>query len=114
MVNLEKNADYLLVDHARPNSLPGAYSWKLIADSLEAGALKRIEDYLCTDPTRTARPVGSSLPQKGTRTPFTSQDDQILSKWVAKNEKLGMGIYGNVIYKDLEEKVRPLSLLHYH
>lgn len=106
MVPIEKNANYLLVDHAKQNAPPGSYSWKFINDSIDAGTRKPIEDYLCTEAPRKARAVGSSLPQKGTRTPFTAQDDLILSKWVAENERLGVGIHGNTIYKEFEEKVR--------
>ncbi|EMR66355.1 putative transcription factor protein [Eutypa lata UCREL1] len=104
VVPIEKNANYLLVDHAKQNAPPGSYSWKFINDSIDAGTRKPIEDYLCTEAPRKARAVGSSLPQKGTRTPFTAQDDLILSKWVAENERLGVGIHGNTIYKEFEEK----------
>ncbi|RYP75796.1 hypothetical protein DL769_003752 [Monosporascus sp. CRB-8-3] len=104
VVPIEKNADYLIADHARQDAPPGSYSWKFIDDCLEAGTLKPIEDYLCTEAPLKSRPVGSSIRQKGTRTPYTSEDDQILFKWVAKYEKLGKRVMGTSIYQDLEAK----------
>ncbi|RYO92025.1 hypothetical protein DL766_006619 [Monosporascus sp. MC13-8B] len=104
VVPIEKNADYLIADHARQDVPPGSYSWKFIDDCLEAGTLKPIEDYLCTEAPRKPRPVGSSIRQKGTRTPYTAEDDQILFKWVAKHEKLGVPVMGTSIYQALEAK----------
>ncbi|RYP24995.1 hypothetical protein DL765_000223 [Monosporascus sp. GIB2] len=104
VVPIEKNADYLIADHARQDVPPGSYSWKFIDDCLEAGTLKPIEDYLCTEAPRKSRPVGSSIRQKGTRTPYTVEDDQILFKWVAKHEKLGVPVMGTSIYQALEAK----------
>ncbi|RYP09185.1 hypothetical protein DL764_001456 [Monosporascus ibericus] len=104
VVPIEKNADYLIADHARQDAPPGSYSWKFIDDCLEAGTLKPIDDYLCTEAPHTSRPVGSSIRQKGTRTPYTAEDDQILFKWVAKHEKLGVPVMGTSIYQALEAK----------
>ncbi|RYP90493.1 hypothetical protein DL770_003404 [Monosporascus sp. CRB-9-2] len=104
VVPIEKNADYLIADHARQDAPPGSYSWKFIDDCLEAGTLKPIEDYLCTEAPRKSRPVGSSIRQKGTRTPYTAEDDQILFEWVAKHEKAGKPVMGTSIYQKLEEK----------
>ena len=104
MVRLEKGADYLISDHARNDAPPGSYSWKFIDDSLQAGALQPMEKYLCANPQ--VRPVGSSVPSKGTRTAFTPEDDEILSAWVKKHTQMRLGISGNVIYKKLELEVR--------
>lgn len=106
MVLLEKHADYILADHARQNPPKGSYSWKFVNDSLEAGALKPMQEYLCTKAPRTAWSVGSLVSQKGTRTPFTAEDDRILAKWVTQQERSGEGILGNAIYEELEQKVR--------
>ncbi|RYP64657.1 hypothetical protein DL771_008670 [Monosporascus sp. 5C6A] len=113
VVPIEKNADYLIADHARQDAPPGSYSWKFIDDCLEAGTLKPIEDYLCTEAPRKSRPVGSSIRQKGTRTPYTAEDDQILFKWVAKYEKMGKPVMGTSIYQKLEAKSRWKDKLRY-
>ncbi len=73
---------------------------------MEDGTLKPIDDYL-RPPAHEPRPVGSSLPQKGTRTAFNAEEDRILAKWVAKHENMGISIKGNSIYKELELKVWP-------
>ena len=62
------------------------YSLKFIDDSLQAGALQPMEKYLCANPQ--VRPVGSSVPSKGTRTAFTPEDDEILSAWVKKHTQI--------------------------
>lgn len=108
MVRLEKNADYLIADHARNDAPPGSYSWKFIEDTLQDGIMPPMEKYLCANPQ--VRPVGSTVPSKGTRRAFTPQDDQILVAWVKKHAQMGSGISGNTIYQDLALKVR-LELL---
>ncbi|RYP50863.1 hypothetical protein DL768_003698 [Monosporascus sp. mg162] len=113
VVPIEKNADYMIADHARQDAPPGSYSWKFIDDCLDAGILKPIEDYLCTEAPRKSRPVGSSIRQKGTRTPYTAEDDQILFKWVAKHEKMGVKVMGTSIYQELEAKSRWKDKLRY-
>jgi hypothetical protein len=54
----------------------------------------------------TIRPVGSAMPTKRGRTPFTAMDDKILMNWVTLAEKKGLAIKGNAIYEQLEELVR--------
>ncbi|OTB10758.1 hypothetical protein K445DRAFT_322661 [Daldinia sp. EC12] len=107
VVSLEKNADYLIADHVKKNTCPpGSYSYKWIEESCKAGVLKDPENYLCVP----ARQKGSQPPSstgtlkaaKGTRVKFTAEDDLILKKWVARNERLGEGLQGNRIYQALE------------
>ncbi|ORY61397.1 uncharacterized protein BCR38DRAFT_411274 [Pseudomassariella vexata] len=105
VVKLEKNADHLIADHARTDVPPGSYSWQFIQESVENGRLQNIEDYQNVRPTAEPRPVGSSqIPQKGTRTPFTPEDDRILMEWATRHEKGGNALSGHVIYKKLAEK----------
>ncbi|KAF3068295.1 hypothetical protein GL218_08326 [Daldinia childiae] len=112
VVPLEKNADYLIADHAKKNACPpGSYSFKWIDESCRAGVLKEPENYLCmpskqSEPTKQGgpRPSGSAAPLKTTRTKFTAEDDLILRRWVASNERKGELVLGNAIYKQLADK----------
>ncbi|KAI0835094.1 TRF2-interacting telomeric protein/Rap1 C terminal domain-containing protein [Hypoxylon sp. FL0890] len=109
VVPVEKKADYLIADHARKDSPPGSYSWKWIEDSINAGALQNLDDYLCVPPARQSGvsesgPVSLAAPQKGTRTKFTAEDDLILAEWVTRKERNGEATLGNDIYKELEAK----------
>ncbi|KAI1653300.1 TRF2-interacting telomeric protein/Rap1 C terminal domain-containing protein [Daldinia decipiens] len=106
VVPLEKNADYLIADHVKKNACPpGSYSYKWIEESCKAGVLKEPEDYLCVPTKRSEpQPSGSAAPLKTTRTKFTAEDDLILRRWVASNERKGESVAGNVIYKQLEDK----------
>ncbi|KAI0851155.1 TRF2-interacting telomeric protein/Rap1 C terminal domain-containing protein [Daldinia vernicosa] len=112
VVPLEKDADYLIADHAIKNTcLPGSYSYKWIDESCKDGVLKEPENYLCvptkqSEPTKTGKPQpsGSAAPLKTRRTMFTAEDDRILRSWVASHARQGARIAGNTIYKELEEK----------
>lgn len=75
-----------------------SYSYRLIDDSIKNGALQDPDKYLC----RATVPQKS---QKGTRTPYTKEDNIILRQWIAQCQKLGRGISGNAIYQELEQKV---------
>ncbi len=46
------------------------------------------------------------MPAKGTRSPYTREDDEALLKWVTAHERRGGAVQGNEIYKQLEEVVR--------
>ncbi len=46
------------------------------------------------------------MPAKGTRNPYTKEDDEELWKWVTAHERKGGAVQGNEIYKQLEEVVR--------
>ncbi|KAK6854238.1 hypothetical protein PG995_009331 [Apiospora arundinis] len=103
-VALEKDADYLIVDHVWKNPPPGSYSWRWIEDSVKKGELLDPEDYLVGAKPEDQPRAGPSAPAKGTRTPFTGEDDRILMEWVLKREGQGESILGNKIYQELAKK----------
>ncbi|KAJ9132148.1 Telomeric repeat-binding factor 2-interacting protein 1 [Pleurostoma richardsiae] len=124
VVPLEKQADMLIADHVRKDVPAGSYSWRFITNSVSKGQLEDKEPHQIGHLAASARPVGSSAPSKGTRNPFTSHDDALLTKWVLEHERKGAMAKGNTIYQDLELKyphhtwqswrdrwVRKLSLL---
>ncbi|RDL36993.1 uncharacterized protein BP5553_04426 [Venustampulla echinocandica] len=103
LVLLEKQADYVIADHARKDAPPGSVSWKWIEQSLKNGALEDTEKYPAGPSEPQVRDVGSALPPRYGRTPFTSEDDRVLMKWVAEAERRGLSTKGNEIYKQLEK-----------
>lgn len=108
---MEQKADVLIADHARKDAPAASVSWKYVTESVAKGELLNIEDYKIHQTTaprqaNAPRPVGSSIPPRGTRTPFTQQDDEILLAWVRQNKRAGKSIKGNAIYVDLAELVR--------
>ncbi|KAL7621856.1 hypothetical protein AAE478_007356 [Parahypoxylon ruwenzoriense] len=96
LVELEKNADYLIEDPSRINTAPGSLSYTFIKDSVEAAALRDPEDYLCRPESR------QNAPRRFGRMPFTNEDDLILTEWVMNHQRTGGYISGNKIYVDLE------------
>ncbi|KAK3342781.1 Rap1 Myb domain-containing protein [Neurospora tetraspora] len=104
-VLLEKHADILIADHVLKNAPVGSVSWKYITDSISEGQLADIDLYRIEHATaQGARPVGSTMPTKSTRTPYTPQDDNILIHWVVQKERSGAYTRGNKIYMELAEK----------
>lgn len=111
---LEKHADILIADHAKPKfAPPGSYSWKFIEDSMKNGFIQVKDRYLIgLDPTL-PRPVGGGGGTKGTRTPFTPSEDAVLAKWVLSRSNRS----GNKIFQDLESVVsrfRTKAIPHAH
>jgi hypothetical protein len=104
IVALDKYADYVIADHARKDNPPGSISWKWIEESVRKGELQDIDEYLAGPPEGTVRGVGSTLPPKGTRTPFTTADDKYLSDWVIDAQRKGAQIKGNEVFKQLALK----------
>lgn len=104
VTTLEKQADYLISDHARKDSPAGSYSWKWIEDSLKNGQLLNRDEYAIKLPGSESRPRGA-VPQKRTRTAYTKEDDRILAKFVTRKEKQNVPTHGNVIFQELEAKV---------
>ena len=49
--------------------------------------------------------TGASRPARGTRTPFTAEDDRTLAAWVAECQRQNRKILGNEIYQNLAERV---------
>lgn len=110
IVRLEQQADILIADHAKNHCPPGSISWKYIQDSVRAGELKDPKDYPAGPATHIPRPVGSSQHTKKSRTPFTAEDDRILTDWVLEAARSGGPTRGNELFKKLELAVRlPLS-----
>ena len=127
---MENQADLKIVDHAKQRALPGtsvtlhtllpdcfgidldlisslnSYSYTYIEKSIRNGVLEDIADHAVGPPAGTIRKVGSAThPTKGTRTPFTREDDKILWQWVQESKQKGGGTDGNEIYKQLEAMV---------
>ncbi|OCL14933.1 hypothetical protein AOQ84DRAFT_384395 [Glonium stellatum] len=102
IVPLEKHADYLIVDHLKKHTPPGGISYKFIEQSIRNGELEDPEDYQTGPPAGTVRDVGSSMPAKNSRKPYTAEDDTQLYNWVKGHERNGGPIFGNEIYKQLE------------
>ena len=111
-MDLEKQADLIIADHARKHIPPGSISWKFIEQSVAKGVLEDIEDHRAGPPVGTIREVGSVQPAKKGRTPFTAEDDRILMEWCIKAERKGLSLKGNDLYKQLEAKVWLCSELY--
>ncbi|KAF7888791.1 hypothetical protein EAF00_009091 [Botryotinia globosa] len=97
---IEKNAEIIIADGARKDAPPGSISWKFIEESAKAGKLVDMEDYRCGASER-ASEQAYAQPTKSTRTPFTAEDDRILTQWVLEGERLGRFIKGNELYIEL-------------
>ncbi|TGO53822.1 hypothetical protein BCON_0117g00150 [Botryotinia convoluta] len=96
---LEKNAEIIIADGARKDAPPGSISWKFIEESAKAGKLVGVEEYRCGAPER-----AFAQPAKSTRTPFTVEDDRILTQWVLEGERMGRSTKGNQLYIELAER----------
>ncbi|KAF2139451.1 uncharacterized protein K452DRAFT_232519, partial [Aplosporella prunicola CBS 121167] len=103
IVPLEKQADILIVDYLRKDLPVNGVSYRLIDDSLKDAEFKDVDDYIC-GPRHHVRDVGSMKPARAGRTPFTTEDDLQLYKWVKDAENQGARIKGNELYKQLEQK----------
>ncbi|KAI9650609.1 hypothetical protein NHQ30_000627 [Ciborinia camelliae] len=105
VTKIEKNAEILIADDARKDTPPGSISWKFIEESTKAGELVDIEKYRCGAPVGAIEKQGSATakPAKTTRTPFTTEDDRILTEWVLEAERNGRSTKGNKIYMELME-----------
>ncbi|KAK3333075.1 TRF2-interacting telomeric protein/Rap1 C terminal domain-containing protein [Cercophora scortea] len=104
VVKLEKNADVLIADHARPSfAPPGSISWKFIEDSVKRGELCDMDKYRIAQADE-PRPLGSTKPVRGTKMPFSKRDDEILLKFIRRQERAGASLSGNKIYQELEKE----------
>ncbi|KFZ03192.1 hypothetical protein V502_11151 [Pseudogymnoascus sp. VKM F-4520 (FW-2644)] len=102
VVPIEKNADVLIADHAKPKFAPAnSISWTYLEQSMKKGQLEDLETHRISSPSRTGRPGG---PSKSTRTPFTHEESMAISIWVAKAELMGLPPRGNEIYEQFAEK----------
>ena len=101
---LEKDADYLIADHAKLNLAPaGSLSWKFIQESVEKGELADAEFHRIGRHPGVARPAGSAEPTRKTRTRFTAEDDALLTSWVRNEARASQDTEkGNKLYQRLE------------
>lgn len=117
---LEKQADMIIADHARPKFAPeNSYSWQYITESVKNGLLEDAAKHLIQSTStfnagsasRTSgHMIGGSRPIKPNRTPFTAVDDDVLRRWVAKAHERGIAVTGNKIYQQLEREVCQLYI----
>lgn len=106
----------LIADHAK-GAPPGSYSYKYIDASIKNGQLENMEDHIAGPSAGSIRPVGigSRLPTKQTRTPFTPVDDRVLRDFVIAAERQGVLVKGNIIYQQLATIVRekfPMEVIY--
>lgn len=104
VVKLEAQADHVIADHLRKDCPPGSLSYRFIDAALNGGALPDPDEHPAGAPHGTVRDVGSVVPGRTTRTPFTAEDDRILWQWVERLRQQGGSMKGNEIYKQLEAK----------
>lgn len=104
-VKLEKNADFIIADHARADAPPNSISWRWIDDCISQGRMLDADDYPATKRQSTAQNPRPSGGTKTTRTPYTAADDRILTQWVRGAERAGKSTKGNIIYQELAAKV---------
>jgi hypothetical protein len=104
IVPLEKQADVLIVDHARKNAPVGTHSYKYVEQSIRNGTLEDLADHVVGPTKSTDRPVGSMITAaKGSRSKYTEAEDQLLWNFIKPFELAGGATGGNEIYKQLEE-----------
>ncbi|KAF7861773.1 hypothetical protein EAF04_007656 [Stromatinia cepivora] len=101
VTKFEKKAEIIIADGARKYAPPGSISWKFIEESAKAGKLADIEAHRCGAQSGTISERATAQPAKTTRTPYTAEDDRILTKWVLKAERMGRSTKGNQIYMEL-------------
>lgn len=106
VVALEKKADYMIADHLRKDCPPGSISYEFVLKSIKDGQLRDPADHRAGPLLGEAREPGAvTRPAKGSRAPYTADEDRILYNWVRDCEANGGLSSGNEIYKQLEKKV---------
>lgn len=101
----------MIADHARKDAPANSVSWKYVTESVANGALVNVEDYRIHH-ANVSRPVGSAIPARTTKVPYTALDERILVTWVRRQERIGEAVRGNEIYKTLANMVRPSHNIH--
>ncbi|OAR03040.1 hypothetical protein LLEC1_04275 [Akanthomyces lecanii] len=99
VVPLEKDADYLVADHARKDAPSGSISWKFITESVENGVVQLPDRYKIAHAPLTPRRVASGRPVIHSRAAFTEEEDAVLASWVLAHDS---NQTGNEIYKQFE------------
>ena len=103
VMKLENSADIRLVDHTRKNQAPGTYSYRFIELSIRNSRLEDLNVHKVGSTSRVDRPVGGVVTgPKGTRRPFTEEDDQFLWDFITPFKNNGGQYKGNEIYKQVE------------
>ncbi|EJT73673.1 hypothetical protein GGTG_07529 [Gaeumannomyces tritici R3-111a-1] len=88
VVILERMADMLIADDARPkHAPPNSYSWKFVDEAIKRGELPDKEAFViqrpaATNPNAAGPSAGASV--KTTRTAYTPEDDQVLTQYVRR------------------------------
>lgn len=88
-------------------SRPHRYSYEYITHSVRRGILEDLESHLIHPNLSNGRAGPAVRAAKGTRVPFTAEDDRLLETWVTDFKRRGGRILGNEIYIQLAEVVRP-------
>ncbi|TIA53036.1 hypothetical protein D6C77_08283 [Aureobasidium pullulans] len=103
VVKLEAQADYMIADHVRHDTPPGSLSYKFIETAIKEGSVPEDESKFLAGRPKSTNPIttNTSSSRKATRTPFTTDDDKILYKWVQKANNSGLALQGNKIYQIL-------------
>lgn len=106
VVPLDKTADIMIADHARKDAPNGSYSWTFIEESVKSGQLADKHEHLISRPAagKAPGPNATAGQTRGTRTPFTAEDDAFLIKWVLTNRHKHKPS-GNKMYQDLANEV---------
>jgi len=107
IVPLDRQADIRLVDHARRLNAPGTHSYTFIEQSIKKGIREDLTAHRVGVTASVDRPVGSIVTgPKGTRTPFTEEEDQFLWNAIKPLEARGGSVAGNEVYKQIA-RLRP-------
>nr|POF17873.1 hypothetical protein CFP56_13285 [Quercus suber] len=100
VVRVEAQADHVLADHLRNDAPPGSISWIYVEHALRDGSLMDVASYAAGPLQGEVRSVGSVVPGKQTRTPFTAEEDRTLYIWVEAAARRGAMVKGNEVYKE--------------
>ena len=104
VVRLEDQADHVIADHFRRDCPNGSLSYTFIDTAIQNGELPDPNNHLAGARPGALREIGSAIPGKSTRTPFTAEDDKTLWQWVERCKRDGAQVKGNEIYKQLEAR----------
>ncbi|KAH6629075.1 hypothetical protein C7974DRAFT_453630 [Boeremia exigua] len=103
IVQLEKQADWMIADHFRRDCPPGSISYDFVQKSIAKGEVLDPDNFPAGPQLGTARDPGSLVrPAKSTRAHFTADEDRILYKWAKDAQVSGVRVGGNEIYKQFE------------
>ncbi|TQV97420.1 hypothetical protein V2A60_006828 [Cordyceps javanica] len=102
IVPLEKNADYLIADHARKDVPMNSISWKFITESVQNGFVQLPDHYWIKKVRGTQRQAAPERSDKRTtRAGFTLAEDAALARWVLAHDGQKAG---NLIYQHFAAK----------